>query len=102
MAKIKVDHGKLRKTAADIDNYISKHKKNMQKINTNVISLNKSWQGKDYNQVKTEWAQMMAKDSTSGKMLESLENYSSFLKYAAKTYMDTQSKAINRANLLPK
>lgn len=102
MAYIKVDHGELLKTANAIDSYITKHKNNMKQINNKIVGLNSSWQGKDYNQLKTEWIEIMSADSTSGRMLKSLENYSDALRYAAKEYMDAQASAINRANLLPR
>ena len=102
MARIKVDHKALTTAADAVDSYVSKHKNNMKQINNNVVNLNSAWQGKDYNQLKTEWMEIMAADSTSGKMLTSLENYADFLRYAAKKYIDAQTNAVNRANLLPK
>lgn len=102
MANIKVDHSQLEKTAAAIDTYIVKHRNNMQAINQSVISLGASWRGSDYNQVHIEWQQINASDSTSGRMLKSLDNYADFLRFAANKYKSAQTNAINRANNLPR
>lgn len=102
MANIKVDHSQFEKAAFAIENYITKHKNNMQAINQSVDSLSSFWQGNDYNQLKTEWQQINACDSTSEKMLKSLDNYADFLRFAANKYKTAQANAINRANNLPK
>lgn len=102
MANIKVDHSQFEKTASVIETYITKHKNNMQVINQSVDALASSWQGDDYNQLKTEWQQINASDSTSGKMLKSLDNYADFLRFAANKYKSAQANAINRANNLPR
>ena len=102
MANIKVDHSKFEKAATTIETYIGNHKKQMQSIDKSITELNSDWQGKDYNQLKLEWQEMNASDSTSGKMLKSLENYADFLRFAANKYKSVQSNAINRANSLPR
>lgn len=102
MAYIRVDHRQLEKAASAIDTYVSKHKSNMQGIEQTLNGLGTSWQGADYQQLKTEWRQINAQDSTSGKMLKSLESYGKYLKYAQAQYKQAQSKAVNRANSLPK
>lgn len=102
MANIKVDHSQFEKAASAIETYITKHKNNMQTINQSINALGSSWQGSDYSQLKTEWQQINASDSTSGKMLQSLDNYADFLRFAANKYKSAQANAINRANNLPK
>lgn len=101
MAYIKIDYSKFEKTASSIETYIKKHNSNMGKINQEMISLSSSWQGVDYTQVKKEWDEINAPESTSGKMLKALNNYAQFLRVAGKTYKDAQSRAVNRANSLP-
>ena len=102
MANIKVDHSQLERTASTIDTYISKHKTKMNNIDQSIVSLGASWQGSDYNQLKKEWQQIKGPDSTSDKMLKSLDNYADYLRFAANKYKSAQINAINRANKLPK
>ena len=78
MAYIKVNHSQFETTATAIETYITKHKNNMNSIDNSITSLNASWQGIDYNQVKREWQQINAFDSTSGKMLTAMQNYANF------------------------
>ncbi len=101
MAYIKVDHSQFEKTATTIETYVINHKKNMQSINQSVISLNSDWSGKDYAQLRKEWQEINSSESTSGKMIKSLENYADYLRFAANKYKSAQSAAINRANSLP-
>ena len=56
----------------------------------------------DYNQLKKEWQQIKGSDSTSDRMLKSLDNYADFLRFAANKYKSAQANAINRANGLPR
>lgn len=102
MANIKVDHSQFEKAASSIESYITKHKIKMKNIEQSVTSLGTSWQGEDYNQLKTECQQMSASGSTSDKMLKSLDNYADFLRFAANKYKSAQANAINRANNLPR
>lgn len=101
MVYIRVNHKRLGQTASSIDEYLRKHKAVMKKADSQVVQLGTSWQGKDYQQVKTEWNELNAKDSTSDKMLQSLESYAQFLRFCENKYKDAQSKAFNKANRLP-
>ena len=102
MANIKVDHSQFERTASAIDTYIRNHRNKMNSIDASVNSLGTSWQGNDYNQLKKEWQQIKGSDSTSDRMLKSLENYADFLRFAANKYKSAQANAINRANGLPR
>ncbi len=102
MAYIVVDHNKFEHAASAIDTYISKHKKNMNKINQEMVDLAASWQGADYVAAKQKCSEMNASGSTSDKMIKALDSYADYLRYAGKQYRDVQSRAVNRANLLPR
>jgi len=102
MAYIKVDYSKLESTASAVDNYVTLMKNKMRSAQNEVTVLSSSWQGSDFSQFKAEFDKVDNKDSTHTQMVESLESYSNFLKYAAGKYKDAQIKAINRANSLPR
>lgn len=102
MAIISVDHSQFEKTASAIESYVSKHRTKMKTIDQSVNSLKTSWQGADYEQLKKEWQEMNSSDSTSEKMLKSLQNYADFLRFAANKYKSAQTNAVNRANQLPR
>ena len=102
MAYIKVDHSKFGSAASAVDSYVSLMKSKMGSADNEVNLLSASWQGSDYTQFKTEWDKVTNKESTYSEMIKSLESYSKFLKYAESKYKDAQSKAVNRANNLPR
>lgn len=102
MAYINVNHKKLETTAAVIDNYITKHKKNMKNIDREMDTLAAAWKGMDYEAVKKEWEEMQASGSTSAKMIKTLSSYADYLRMAKAKYVEAQSKAVNRAERLPK
>ncbi len=102
MAYIRVDHRQLENTASTIDSYIAKHKKKMQTIDQSLDSLNAQWQGTDFTQLQREWRQMNASDSTSSRMINSLDNYADFLRFSANKYKSAQANAINAAGRLPR
>lgn len=97
MAVIEVNHQKIEKGADHVDSYISKHKAKMKKIDAKVTDLQKSWDGKDYTKAKKAWKDMNTNDSTSGKMLKDLKNYSELLRFSARKYKKAQIDAINRS-----
>ncbi|MBR5278293.1 MAG: hypothetical protein IKU23_03405 [Clostridia bacterium] len=100
MAYIKVDHSEFEKTAATIDSYISQRKQKMESINRSVVNLNSAWNGPDYEQIKNQWLDIDSKNSTSDKLIKTLENYADALRYTGNSYFDAQSRAIDRANAL--
>lgn len=102
MAYIKVDHSRFEKTAQAVDKYVKNHKNNMNKIGSDVNSLSSSWKGNDYSQLLKEWNAINSKNSTSGKMISAMENYADFLRFCGNQYKSAQSRAVNRANNLPK
>lgn len=102
MAYIKVNHQKMLIAANEIDNYLTQLDKNMASIDTAVISLEKDWNGEDYQQVKTEWNEINSSGSTTDKMKKSLKSYADSIREASKLYKEAQARAINRANALCK
>ena len=102
MAYIKVDHPKMLSAANQIENYISRFDKNMNSIDSAVVSLNAEWKGADYQQIKTEWNEIKSAGSTSDRMKLSLKNYADAVREASKLYQEAQARAINRANILCK
>lgn len=102
MAYIKVDHSKFEGTAKAIDDYVNTLNKKMKSAQSEVSNLSATWQGLDYNQFKTEFNKVDNADSTHVQMTKSLTNYAKYLRYAANKYKDAQSRAVNRANGLPR
>ncbi len=100
MAYIKVDHREFERTAAAIDNYIFQKEQKMKSIDKVVFDLNSAWNGPDYEQMKKQWLDIDSKNSTSDKLVKTLENYADSLRFAGNSYFDAQSRAINRANTL--
>ena len=102
MAYIKVDHSKFSSAASAVDTYVNQLRTKMNSAQGEVNSLSSVWQGADYTQFKSQWSKVTNGDSTYSEMIKSLESYSEFLKYAAEKYKEAQTKAVNRANDLPK
>lgn len=102
MSCIKVDHSRLDKSADSIETYIELMKNKMNGANREVSGLNAKWQGTDSNEFKNKWDTVSNNDSTYNQMLKSLKSYAEFLKFSAGKYKEAQSKAVNRANRLPK
>ena len=102
MAYIKVDHSKLKSAASAIETYASTLKTKMKKAQSEAESLSAVWQGGDATEFKTRFAKIDNKDSTHAQFVVALESYAKYLKYAESEYKKAQSKAINRANNLPK
>ena len=102
MAYIKVDHSKFESAAVAIDDYLTLMKNKMNNVQGEIALLESTWQGADFNQFRTEFNKVDDSDSTHTKMVKSLESYSRYLRYAAEKYKNAQSKAINRANGLPR
>ncbi len=100
MAKIDVDHAELEKAAKSVDQYVDFMKKGMLKMTGSIEELDRTWQGADSIQLKKEWSELEAKDSTSSKMAIALANYADSLRTAASMYKKAQADAVNRANRL--
>mgnify|MGYP005610381609 CR=1 FL=1 len=95
---IHVDCSKFNKTAEKIETYIENHEKNMKLATQEVKALSSTWQGKDAIEFQNQWNEVTEKKSTSQEMIQALENYAEFLRYAGNQYKDAQAKAVNRAN----
>ena len=102
MAYIRVDHSKLESAASAIDNYVASMRSKMSGADHEVSAIFANWQGSDYTQFEAKWNAVTDNDSTYSQMLQSLESYAKYLRYAASKYKSTQSDAVNRANSLPK
>lgn len=102
MAYIKVDPSTLDKCADKVSAYISEHRSSMYRMDSSVDSLSAVWQGDDYNQVKKEWVEIKAEDSTSEKMLRSVLALETSIRNASVKYKEAQMRAVSRANQLCK
>ncbi len=102
MAYLRVDYSKFEVAASAIDSYVSSMKNKMRSAGGEVNTLSASWQGSDFNQFKSQWDKVTDNDSTYNQMIKSLESYTKYLRFAAQKYKEAQSKAVNRANGLPK
>lgn len=102
MAYIKVNHTSFATTAAVIDEYIDLMKQKMKGADVAVEGLAATWEGADFAQFKTEWERVTAEDSTYRSMIKTFETYSGYLKHVGEKYKETQARAVNRANGLPK
>lgn len=102
MAYIRVDHSKFETAASAIDAYVSSMKTKMHNAGEEVTTLSANWQGSDFTQFKAQWDKVTNNDSTYSQMIKSLESYAKYLRLAAQKYKEAQSKAVNRANGLPK
>jgi WXG100 family type VII secretion target len=102
MPFISADRSRLDRAAGTIDTYVSNHKNKMNSANGEISTLSNSWQGRDFNQFRTQWNRVTANDSTSQKMISAMENYARFLRFASNRYKEAQANAVNRANSIPK
>ena len=102
MAYIKVDHSKFENAASAVDSYVGLMKSKMRSAQGEITTLSSSWQGSDFTQFRTEFDKVDNSDSTHDKMIKALESYSKFLRYAGGRYKSAQSKAVDRANGLPR
>lgn len=102
MAYIRVDHSKFEAAASAIDTYVASMKNKMRSAGSEVTTLSANWQGSDFTQFKAQWDKVTNNDSTYYQMIKSLESYAKYLRYAAQKYKEAQSKAVNRANSLPR
>ena len=98
MAKfIHVDYSKFNKTAEELETYIKNHEKNMKRATQEVKALSSTWQGKDAATFQNQWNGVTEKGSTSEAMIQAIQNYADFLRYAGKQYKDAQKEAVDHA-----
>lgn len=100
MAYIKVDHSKFENAASEIDEYVSLLKDKMKTARLEVLAMTYQWQGSDAVEFMKQFDKIDDDESVYKNMIESLESYATFLRYAAKRYKDAQTVAVNRANAL--
>ena len=102
MAYLRVDYSKFEAAASAIDTYVASMKNKMRSASGEIDTLSANWQGSDFTQFKVQWDKVTNNDSTYSQMIKSLESYAKYLRFAAQKYKEAQSKAVNRANGLPK
>lgn len=102
MAYIKVDHSELTSSAVVVEKYITFLKSKMNSAQGEVDTLSATWQGADFTEFNAQWDKVTDNNSTYMQMLKSLESYQRFLEHASNKYKEVQSKAVNRADALPK
>lgn len=102
MAYIKVDHSKFESAASAIDAYVKVLKQKMNLCQMDLMTLSIVWKGDDFTQFRNEFKKLDDDDSTHAQLIKSLESYSKYLRFVANKYKDTQAKAVNRANSLPR
>lgn len=99
---IRVDHSKLESTAAAIDEYVKCLKEKMRYSQNEVSNLSAAWQGSDFAQFRNKFDEVDNNDSTHVQMINALESYAKYLRYAVNKYKQMQTRAVNRANALPR
>lgn len=100
---IKVNHNELTSAAKLVEDYVSVSKKKMKMMSNGVDSLKKvAWVGTDYDQLADKWNGINDKGSVYNNFNKNLEGYADYLNYCAEQYKKAQSRAVNRANSLPK
>lgn len=102
MAYIKVDHSKFENAASAVEKHVTLMKNKMRSIQGEVTTLSSTWQGADFTQFKTEFGKVDNEDATHTQMVKSMESYARYLRFAANKYKETQARAVNRANSLPR
>lgn len=102
MAYIRVDFNRFEASISAIDAYVASMKNKMRSADCEVTTLSANWQGSDYSQFEAQWEKVTNNDSTYCQMVKTLESYASYLRYASQKYKNAQSRAINRANALPR
>ena len=101
MAYIQISDSQFLTTANQIYDYLSFMKEKMKEAEQRVDELSAAWQGADEARFRAQWSSLTAPGSTYSQMVESLTNYSNYLRYAEKQYNGAQLRAKSRAGLLP-
>lgn len=103
MAKIEVNHQKLRDAAAAITSYCAEQDAQMRNADSEVKSmLSASWTGADAMEFGGKWEGIDADDSTTVRFRKSLEDFAKALGACAAEYQTAQENAYNKAAWLPK
>ena len=101
MAKIKVNHATLEKTAGVIEDKIRTFNQTINQANSAVGNMTSMWTGTDYGEYKTQWEKATGKGSPTKAMTKALQAYADYLKYAAEMYKKAQGEAVNRSKKIP-
>ncbi|MDE6952179.1 MAG: hypothetical protein K2P09_00030 [Erysipelotrichales bacterium] len=99
---IEVNHKDIKDTASIVRQYVVFQNKKMKTLSIQVDMITKHWQGEDFNSFLQKWKGIDAKGSITRNLVENLSDYANYLDFVANMYIDIQSKAVNRADRLPK
>jgi WXG100 family type VII secretion target len=94
---IKVDPAQLNSTATQVDSAAGEYRKLYAKLFTDVGGMRAAWQGVD-NQAFTTQIEGFRQDFEL--MAQLMDEYSTFLKTAAKTYQQAQDEVVSQAQRL--
>ncbi len=94
---IKVDPAQLNATASQVETAAGEYRKLYSKLFTDVGGMRAAWQGVD-NQAFTTQIEGFRQDFEL--MAKLMDEYSTFLRTAAKTYQQTQDDIVNQAQRL--
>lgn len=97
---INVDTDVLDDTANTIDNYVKCQKDSMIYLNKKVLLIKEYYKGTDADEFQKKWQNINSSTSSSKLLLNGLESYSRYLKYASESYKEAKNNAINRAKML--
>lgn len=103
MAKIEVNHQKLREAATAITTYCTKQDAQMRSADSEVkFMLTTGWTGIDAMEFGGKWERVDDEDSTVVKFRKSLEAFAGALNACADEYKKAQADAYDKASWLPK
>ena len=94
---IKVNPAQLNSTAAQVDSATAEYRKLYNKLYSDVDAMKAAWQGVD-NQTFTSQIEGFRQDFE--QMAKLMDEYSVFLKQAAKTYTQAQDDTVSAARRL--
>lgn len=95
--KIVVNPAQLNSTAAQVDSAAAEYRKLYNKLFSDVSAMKAAWQGVD-NQAFTTQIEGFRQDFE--EMAKLMDQYSAFLKQAAKTYQQAQDDTVSAARRL--
>lgn len=99
---IRVECNKLDSTAAVIEAYLGKFRKQMKQADGAVETMKINWQGDDSQVFVKQWETVTDSSSTTKGMEKALEAYGEYMRYAASQYKKAQDSAISRGSQLTK
>ena len=102
MAYIQIDTRLLHTAANQLDAYVAALKNKTAEANQIVEALSADWQGSDYILFQQQWEQLSKNGSIHALLIQYLENYADYLRFACETYENAQSHAQIEARHLPR